>query len=59
MVLNNVKLSLKQNYKQIMKVLLLKHISLLKYDTEEKQVKKCIIKYVKNFGCNIQMDQWD
>lgn len=26
---------------------------LLRYETEKEQVKQCMVKWVKNFGCNI------
>lgn len=31
---------------------------LLKYGREEEQVKDCMIKWVKNFGYDIQMKHW-
>lgn len=31
----------------------------LRFEMEEKQDKECIVKWAKNFGDNIQMDQWE
>ena len=32
---------------------------LLKFETEEEQVKECMIKWAISFGNNIEMEQWE
>lgn len=32
---------------------------LLMFETEEKQVKECMMEWATNFGYNIQMKQWE
>ena len=35
------------------------HKMLLKLNTEEAQVKECMVKWAQIFGYNVQMEQWE